>query len=150
MKNFRKAKQWAKDEYEKRLKIIKIANQISNKVAPLLPDGWECKIVSHLFWLDIEREHYGDGETYDPGEFKLVCNVVEKVIDQKLSRTASVDRETNIITLLKADSSYYKDGVNFWINIYLANPKFVQDCEITWVEETREVAKVSDGCLGLS
>jgi len=150
VKNYHKAKRWAKLEYEERLRTIRIANDIARKAEPLLPNGWECYIPSGVFWLEFRKGDWKDQEKFDPGEFKLVCKIVENIIGKKLVRSASVREETGEIDRLYASNHYHENGVVLWINVNLFGPKFTQSCEITWEEEIHRVAKVSDHCLGLS
>lgn len=136
--NYEKAKRMAKRRYRERLVTIGMAKKIADKVTPLLPQGWECKLDNIGFWLEFEKW----GSPVDAMEFRVVCDLIERAIGQKLQRKAMGERS------LRAEISLMPNPHRYlYIQVYLGNTK---GCKIIKKKEMRITYVADPKCLGLT
>ena len=147
--NYLDAKKKAKEKHEQNLKDIELCNEVAKKISPLLPKGWKCNITTVCFDLEIRKG--GSTEETDAIEFKTVCKLVETMTGEKPSRRARVNVGEENPWLLEAEQYFQGEmGGYIGIEISLYYPKNMPDCKITWKRTWKNVAQVSDECLGLS
>ena len=149
--DYEQALKSAKEIYEAKLEKLKLCNGLAKKIKSALPDGWEFDFGSYAHDLDICKGSYSSPDTKtDIGEFKLVCKIVEKILNKKLEKTANVgdDDEVNIIW----GEQYYqsKQGTYIRICVTIRYPGNMPDCKIEWREKVIREAVISDECLGLN
>jgi len=158
--NYQEARKEAKRLYEEKLKELHVQNKIAQKIKPALPDGWEINFSALISCFDISKGKFEDvynskKEKVYPGEFKLVCGIVEKALSEyeenpKLKRKARVS-EGNQIYHLSAERYIHcpKEKVTFGVRVKLYNPGVMPNCKIEWKETIQREAVVSDECLGI-
>lgn len=147
--NYEEAIKKAKENYEQDLKDIELCKEVTEKIESLLPKGWICNIETVCFNLQINK---GDiPEETDAIEFKAVCKLLETITGKKLIRNARVNKKEEKIWLLEANGYFQGEmGGYIGIEVSLYYPKNMPDCKITWKKTWKNVAQVSDECLGLS
>ena len=130
------AKIYLKREYRQGLISLAMAKKVADKIEPLLPRGWNCSMFLGT-WLSIEKTE----EMVHASEFRVVCDLVEKVTGKKVERSARSEK------MLKGEV-WIKEKLNRYlhIEIYLAD---VDGCRIERKQETREVYVASPECLGI-
>lgn len=141
--NKEKALQEALDRYIQNKKEIEMASKVAKKIEPLLPKGWTTEWEA--YWLRISSGEWHGERKIDAMEFKTVCKIVKRITKDDFDITTRVDNED--ISFFKGAGSIEVGTGYLLIEIFLYSPKHT--CEITWTEETKKVAKVSDGCLGI-
>lgn len=147
--NYEEAKKKAKERYESALREIELCMKVFDKVQPNLPAGWECKINTIVFKLEIHKGYRWAGERNDAGEFKLVCKLIESIIGKKLERKAQVKNDGEIF-MLDAEAYFSDSTTTTGISVTLYDPTNMPNCDIKWKRSWKKEAIISDECLGLN
>lgn len=124
--------------YEGGLAIIDEAEKICKKVDPLLPKDWHS--VFYAKHQQIEFTRLGEA---DAMEFRVVCDLVEKVIGKKLYRGVS---GTFGPYLYGWEWIHLKGGGCLDVRVELNKP---EGCKITLKRKWRKEPVVDEACLGI-
>jgi len=132
----------ARENYDEALEKIKFADKVCKKIEPHLPKGWKTYEGLLVRWGQIE---FSKNEKANALEFRVVCDMVEKVLDKTLMRWIRGDK--NRQTLVGCVSIWSEEkNVHIDVHVELGNP---EGCKIilkrTW--ETNPI--VDDACLGI-
>jgi len=126
----------AKRTFRENLVSIGLANKVAKKLSPHLPGGWRCEID----WpgrLEISKWTRANAI-----EFRVVCDLVEKIINKKLSREAAGENYLKGSILLNPN-------IHRWLSITVYMGQ-VEGCKIIKKEEVRTYYEADPNCLGVS
>lgn len=140
--NKQKVMKEAKGKYDEALKRIKLADKICKKIEPHLPKGWKTHEGLLVRWGQVE---FYKNEKADALEFRVVCNMVEKILGKSLRRFVRGDESRQ--TLVGYVSIWSKDrDVTIDVHVELGNP---EGCEVTFKRTWENKPTVDDACLGI-
>ncbi len=156
LKVFEDARIKANKEHSLTLLKIRKSNEVGKKILPFLPKGWELS-----FWpnsLMISNPGVGNFSVF---EFRNVCNIVEKIIGERLRRrsvTTMDTDDTERLSFLEGKAFLRVGGTDendlslfMAIDVTLWTPDGRStECEIEYEEKVIKIAKVDPGCLGHS
>lgn len=137
-----KAIEEAREKYDEAIKQIELADEVCKKVEPHLPEGWKTNESLLVQWGQIA---FIKTEKVNALEFRVMCNMVEKLLGRTLMRWIRGDKNNqDLIGYLWFQSEDRKTSID--VHVELGNP---EGCKIilkrTW--ETKPV--VDDACLGI-
>jgi len=131
-----------KENYDDTLERIKLADKVCKKVEPHLPKGWKADEGMLVNWGQI---NFCKNEKANALEFRVVCDMVEKVLSKTLMRWVRGDKDRqNLIgytSIRSEDRAVYLD-----VHVELGNP---EGCEVTFKRKWETKAVVDDACLGI-
>ena len=132
----------AREMYDEALRGIELADKVCKKVEPHLPKGWKACGDLLVRWGQINfRKH----EKANALEFRVVCDIVEKVLDKTLMRwgRGGKDRQTLVgcATVWSEDRESHVE-----VHVELGNP---EGCEITFKRTWETNVVVDEACLGI-
>lgn len=131
----------AERKFRESLRSIEIAQEICDKIDSLLPANWHSEFLEPNY-LTFRPIHSHKASS---AEFRMACDLVEKVIKRKLDRHASGDK--NSPRLVASNYGYFENDI--WLSIWVESD--VDDtCKITFKRTWETKAIASEDCLGLS
>ena len=138
----KKVMEEAKENYDEALERIKLADKACKKIEPHLPKGWKANEGLLVRWGQI---NFCKTEKADALEFRVVCDMVEKVLGKTLMRWVRGDKDRQ--TLIGYAPILSKDrSTSIDVHVELGNP---EGCEVTFKRTWETKAIVDDACLGI-
>lgn len=140
--NKEKVRKEAREDYDEALERIKLADKVCKKIEPHLPKGWKTYEGLLVKWGQI---NFCKNEKADALEFRVVCDLVEKVLNKTLMRWVRGDKSRqNLIgyTSIRSEDR----NVSIDVHVELGNP---EGCEVTFKRTWETKAVVDDACLGI-
>ena len=132
----------AKEKYEEALERINLADKVCKKVEPHLPEGWKTTEELLVSWGQI---NFFKTEKANALEFRVVCNMVEKVLGKASMRWIRGNKDNQ--TLVGYTHIWSEDrGVSIDVHVELGNP---DGCKVTLKRRWETRAVVDDACLGI-
>lgn len=132
----------AKEKHDEVLQRIELADKVCKKVEPHLPKGWKTYEGLLVTWGQI---NFYKTEKANALEFRVVCDMVEKVLDKTLMRWVRGDKDRQ--TLIGYTTAYSEDRETYIdVHVELGNP---EGCEIMLKRTWKTEAVVDDACLGI-
>lgn len=126
----------AKQVYYDSLVKIEAAEKFCAKIDPLLPKGWHS-----AYGADSGQLEFCKREKANAIEFRVVCDLVEKVTGCKLSRGIG-----NSGYLYGWAWHWFTDHKNMDIRVELGRP---EGCKITYKRKWTKELVVDEACLGI-
>jgi len=131
-----------RENYDDTLERIKLADKVCKKVEPHLPEGWKTDEGMLVNWGQI---NFCKHKKANALEFRVVCNMVEKILNKTLMRWVRGNKDRQILVgfvgIHSEDRSVYVD-----VHVELGNP---EGCEVTLKRTWETKAIVDDACLGI-
>ena len=132
----------AKEKYDEAIKKIKLADKVCKAIEPHLPKGWKTYEGLLIRWGQIE---FCKNEKADALEFRVVCNLVESILNKTLMRFVRGDKDRQ--TLVGYITIWSEDrDVGIDVHVELGNP---EGCEVTFKRTWETKPIVDDACLGI-
>jgi len=142
MMDKQKAIKEAREEHDETLKKIELAAKVCKKVEPHLPKGWETYEGLLVGWGQI---NFCKHEKTNALEFRVVCDMVEKVLGKTLMRWIRGDKSRQ--NLVGYTGIRSEDGETLIdVHVELGNP---EGCKVTFKRTWETKAVVDDACLGI-
>ena len=132
----------ARETYDEALQKIELADEVCKKVESHLPKGWKTHEGLLVKWGQI---NFCKNEKANALEFRVVCDMVEKVLGKTLMRWVRGDKDRQ--TLIGYVGIRSEDGnVSIDVHVELGSP---EGCEVTFKRKWETKAIVDDACLGI-
>jgi len=132
----------AKEKYDEALKRINLADKVCEKIEPHLPKGWKTHEDLLVKWGQI---NFHKNEKANALEFRVVCDMVEKVLGKTLMRWIRGDKDRQTLVgytgVRSGDKEVYID-----VHVELGNP---EGCKVTLKRTWETKPIVDDACLGI-
>lgn len=132
----------AKEKYDEAIKRIELADKVCKIVESHLPKGWDTYTGLLIKWGQIE---FCKNERANALEFRVVCNMVEKVLGKTLARFVRGDKDRQTLVGYVSVRSEDKE-TSIDVHVELGNP---EGCEVTFKRTWETKPIVDEACLGL-
>ena len=150
LKQFEETQKEMAKIYAVNLTLIKKADEIAKKAMEFLPKEWGSGFVLGWDGLLISKN-----DSTDTFEFRNVCNIIEKIIGQKMVRspwmmTDSKDKEYLFCLYGKAFipmEDEPKGALRVEVRMFTPYGK-EHECILEYEDKVVKVAKIDPGCLG--
>ena len=132
----------ARENYYEALKKIELADKVCKKVEPHLPKGWKTHEGFLVKWGQIM---FYKNEKANALEFRVVCDMVEKVLGKTLMRWVRGNKNSQ--SLIGYTGIRSEDGeVSIDVHVELGNP---EGCKVAFKRTWETRAVVDEACLGI-
>ena len=132
----------AREKYDDALKRIKLADKICKKVEPHLPKGWKVYEGLLVTWGQI---NFCKNKKANALEFRVVCDLVEKVLSKTLMRWIRGDKDNQALVGYAHIWSEDREA-SIDVQVELGNP---EGCKMMFKRTWETKAVVDDACLGI-
>jgi len=137
-----KVKKEAREKYDEALQRIELADKVCKKVEPHLPKGWKTYEGLLVAWGQI---NFCKNEKANALEFRVVCDMVEKILNKTLMRWVRGDKDRqNLIGYACVRSEDREVSID--VHVELGSP---EGCKVTFKRRWETKAVVDDACLGI-
>lgn len=133
------------DEYETEKMRIRFAAWIAEKVAPMIPAGWEAGYIPQWHGLLFSRHTtYDTKATNYVVEYQFICRLLETAIGIEVAKEPWIEGDHLFCLMGKAEFPM-TDKLGLRIEVRMFDTR---ECQLTYKTETVRRAELLNDCLG--